>query len=58
MTIKNRPIESYKTEFQRQDQQNFDKIIRKYFSFDTKILTQLYEILTETVENRIEMKNR
>jgi hypothetical protein len=57
-SIKNRPVESYKTEFQRQDRQDFDKTILKAFSFDTKILKQLYEILTETIENRVEMKNR
>jgi hypothetical protein len=57
-SIKSRPIESYKTEFQRQDRQDFDKTILKAFCFDTKILKQLYAILTETVENRVEMKNR
>ncbi len=57
-TIKNRQIESYKTEFQKQDRQYFDKTILKAFGFDTKILKQLYEILTETIENRVEMKNR
>jgi hypothetical protein len=57
-TISNRTIESYKTEFQRQDRQDFDKTILKTFGFDTKILKQLYEILTETIENRVEMKNR
>lgn len=57
-TIKNRLIESYKTEFKRQDRQDFDKTILKAFGFDTKILNQLYEILTETIENRVEMKNR
>lgn len=57
-SIKSRPIESYKTEFQRQDRQDFDKAILKAFGFDTKILKQLYEILTETIENRVEMKNR
>ena len=57
-SLKNRPIENYKTEFQRQDRQDFDKTILKAFGFDTKILRQLYEILTETIENRVEMKNR
>lgn len=57
-TIKNRPIESYKTEFKLQVRQDFDKTILKAFGFDTKILNQLYEILTETIENRVEMKNR
>jgi hypothetical protein len=57
-TIKSRQIESYKTEFKRQDRQDFDKTILKAFGFDTKILKQLYEILTETIENRVEMKNR
>ncbi|TAE75756.1 MAG: SAM-dependent DNA methyltransferase [Bacteroidetes bacterium] len=57
-SIKNRPVESYKTEFQRQDRQNFDNTILKTFGFDTKILKQLYEILMETIENRVEMKNR
>jgi hypothetical protein len=57
-TIKDRRIESYKTEFQRQDRQDFDKIVLKTFGFDTKIIKQLYEILTETIENRVEMKNR
>lgn len=57
-TIKNRPIESYKTEFKRQDRQDFDKTILKAFGFDTRILRQLYEVLTETIKNRVEMKNR
>jgi hypothetical protein len=57
-TISNRAIETYKTEFQRQDRQDFDKTILKAFGFDTKIIKQLYEILTETIENRVEMKNR
>lgn len=57
-TIKSRPIESYITEFQRKDRQDFDKTILKAFGFDTKILKQLYEILTKTIENRVEMKNR
>lgn len=56
--IKNRLIESYKTEFQRQDRQDFDKTILSALGFDTKILSQLYEILTETIENRVEMRNR
>ena len=56
--IQTRPIESYKTEFQRKDRQDFDKVILKAFGFDIKIIPQLYEILIETVKNRVDMKNR
>ncbi len=57
-TIKSRPIESYKTEFQRKDRQDFDMTIFKVFGFDAKTLKLLYDILTETIENRVAMKNR
>ncbi|HRI27289.1 MAG TPA: hypothetical protein PK715_04450, partial [Chitinophagales bacterium] len=57
-TISNRAIESYKTEFQRQDRQEFDLTILSAFGFDALLLNQLYEILTTNIINRIEMKNR
>jgi hypothetical protein len=58
LAIKNRPIESYKTEFQRKDRQDFDKTILKAFGFDATIFVQLYEVFIETIRNRVEMKNR
>ena len=37
---------------------NFDEEILKAYGFKTDILPQLYSLLTETIRNRVEMKNR
>jgi hypothetical protein len=56
--IENRPVEDFTTEFTRKDRIDFDKTVLKAFGYKENLLPQLYEILTETATNRVEMKDR
>ena len=56
--LSKRQIQDYENEYKQKDRIAFDEEILKAFSFKTDILPQLYSLLTETIRNRVEMKNR
>ena len=56
--LSTREIQKYDTEYRQDDRIAFDEEILNAFGFDIGILPQLYELLTETIRNRVEMKNR
>ena len=56
--LSKRPIEGYLTEFTKNDRIEFDKSILKAFGYDTKLINLLYKMLIETIDNRINLKNK
>lgn len=57
-TLSKRQIQDYENEYKQKDRIEFDEEILKAYGFKTDILPQLYSLLTETIRNRVEMKNR
>ncbi len=57
-TLSKRQIQDYENEYQQKDRIAFDEEILKAYGFKTDILPQLYSLLTETISNRVEMKDR
>lgn len=57
-TLGKRQIQDYENEYKQKDRIAFDEEILKAYGFKTDILPQLYSLLTETIRNRVEMKNR
>ena len=57
-TLNKRQIKDYENEYKQKDRIAFDEEILKSYGFKTDTLPQLYSILTETINNRVEMKNR
>lgn len=57
-TLSKRQIQDYENEYKQKDRIAFDEEILKSYGFKTDTLPQLYSILTETINNRVEMKNR
>lgn len=57
-TISKRQIQDYENEYKQKDRIAFDEAVLKAYGFKTDILPQLYSLLTETIRNRVEMKNR
>lgn len=57
-TLSKRQIQDYENEYKQKDRILFDEEILKAYGFKTDILPQLYSLLTETIRNRVEMKNR
>lgn len=57
-TLSKRQIQDYENEYKQKDRISFDEEILKAYGFKTAILPQLYSLLTETIRNRVEMKNR
>lgn len=57
-TLNKRQIQDYDNEYKQKDRIAFDEEILKSYDFKTDSLPQLYSILTETIKNRVEMKNR
>lgn len=57
-TLSKRQIQDYENEYKQKDRIAFDEEILKAYGFKTDILPQLYLLLTETIRNRVEMKNR
>lgn len=57
-TLNKRQIQDYENEYKQKDRIAFDEEILKSYGFKTDTLPQLYSILTETINNRVEMKNR
>lgn len=53
-----RQIQDYENEYKQKDRIAFDEAVLKSYGFKTDILPQLYSLLTETIRNRVEMKNR
>jgi hypothetical protein len=56
--LNKRQIQDYENEYQQKDRIAFDEEVLKAYGFKTDILPQLYSLLTETIRNRVEMKNR
>ena len=56
--LSKRQIQDYENEYKQKDRIAFDEEVLKIFAFETDILPQLYSLLTETIRNRVEMKNR
>jgi N-6 DNA Methylase len=56
--LSTRTIESYDKEFKQRDRIEFDQIVLKSYGYDIAILPKLYALLTETIDNRVDMKNR
>lgn len=56
--LSKRQIQDYENEYKQKDRILFDEEILKAYGFKTDILPQLYSLLTETIRNRVEMKNR
>lgn len=56
--LSKRQIQDFENEYQQKDRIAFDKEILKAYGFKTDILPQLYTLLTETMRNRVEMRNR
>ena len=57
-TLSTRKIKDYDAEYQQKDRIAFDQEVLKAYGFKTDILPKLYSLLTETIRNRVEMKNR
>ena len=57
-TLNKRQIQDYENKYKQKDRIAFDEEILKSYGFKTDPLPQLYSILTETINNRVEMKNR
>jgi len=56
--LSKRQIQNYEAEYQQKDRIAFDKEVLTAYGFKTDILPKLYSLLTETMRNRVEMKNR
>ncbi len=56
--LSKRQIKDYENEYKQKDRIEFDEAILKAYGFKTDILPHLYLLLTETIRNRVEMKNR
>ena len=56
--LSKRQIHNYENEYKQKDRIAFDEAVLKAYGFKTDILPQLYSLLTETIRNRVEMKNR
>jgi len=56
--LSKRQIQDYENEYKQKDRIAFDEEILKAYGFKTDILPQMYSLLTDTIRNRVEMKNR
>lgn len=57
-TLSKRQIQDYENEYKQKDRIAFDEEILKAYGFKSDILPLLYSLLTDTIKNRVEMKNR
>lgn len=48
----------YDQEFAQADRKNYDEVVFREFGFDIEFIPKLYELLCQTMTDRIEMKNR
>lgn len=53
-----RKILDFDEEYKQKDRIAFDEEVLKSFGFKTDVLPQLYTLLSETIRNRVDMKNR
>lgn len=56
--LSKRQIQDYENEYKQDDRIEFDEAILQAYGFKADILPHLYSLLTETIRNRVEMKNR
>ena len=56
--LSKREILNYESEYKQKDRITFDEEILKAYGFSESVLPELYSLLTETIRNRVEMKNR
>lgn len=56
--LNKRQIQDYENEYNQKDRIEFDEAILKAYGFKIDIIPHLYTLLTETIRNRVEMKNR
>jgi hypothetical protein len=56
--LSKRTIENYNIEFTRTDRIAFDKTILSIFGYNIDILNDLYNVLVQSINNRVDMKNR
>lgn len=56
--LKSRPIGTFFEEMEQEDRIAFDEEVLSAFNIDTSILPSLYNILADTIHNRVSMKNR
>jgi hypothetical protein len=56
--LSKRQIQAYDIESRQKDRVAFDEEILTTYGFEIDILPELYSLLTETIRNRVEMKNR
>ncbi len=57
-SLSSRPIENYDKEFKKHDRISFDQAVLKSFKIDIGVLPNLYALLIETINNRVNIKNR
>lgn len=53
-----RAVLDFDTEYEQADRIHFDETVLREFGYDVAFLPKLYEILTQTIRDRIEMKDR
>jgi len=56
--LSKRQIQDYENEYKQKDRIAFDEEVLKAFGCRINILPMLYSLLTETINNRVDMKNR
>jgi hypothetical protein len=56
--LASRTVQNYDTEYHQEDRIHFDRTVLHEFGYDNIILPRLYDILTQTIRDRIEMKDR
>lgn len=56
--LSKREILDYDKEFKQKDRKAFDETVLEAFGYVTKILPHLYNLLTETIHNRVNMKDK
>jgi hypothetical protein len=56
--LSKRKIQNFTTEYTNTDRIEFDKAVLTAFGFNIASLQQLYSLLTNTIRNRVEMKDR
>ncbi|MBW4362701.1 Eco57I restriction-modification methylase domain-containing protein [Flavobacterium taihuense] len=56
--LSKRQIQDYENEYKQKDRIEFDEAVLKAYGFKTDILPHLYSLLTDTIRNRVELKNR
>ena len=58
VSVSERDQLDYDQEFSQADRRNYDEVVFREFGFDIGFIPKLYELLCQTMTDRIEMKNR